>query len=503
MTLARALILAGLIAAARAGAAEVSTADTQAASSPATQRLSVAEAVMIGLENNRGLRVERFNVDIRRTFEQEERAAFLPVAAAGVARAAADSVELSSGGLVTNLGRNATAGNAGLSAYLPTGTRVDIGADTTLRRLSEQGPQLDALRARVALTQSLLQGFGSAANLARLREARLDTRMSRYELRGFAEALVGRIEQSYWDLYLARERIAIFEDSLRLAVSQLAETRERIRIGTTAQVELAAAQAEVASRRQQLISARGAQETAGLRLLDLLSTRGADTGERAIELTEKPSALDLNLGPVAAHVQVALTMRPDLNQARLLAERNELEVVRTRNGMLPKLDLFVSLGRTGYADSFNRSVREVSDGLSDTAVGATFSWPLGNGAEQARHARAVLSGEQTREALSNLSQAVELDVRSAYVAFATASEQVSATAATRQLREESYRAERGKFGVGKSTSLLVAQAQRDLLLTRLGEAQAVAAQRQSLVDLLRLEGTLLQRRGISVAGDGE
>ena len=70
MTLARALILAGLIAAARAGAAEISTADTQAAISPATQRLSVAEAVMIGLENNRGLRVERFNVDIRRTFEQ-------------------------------------------------------------------------------------------------------------------------------------------------------------------------------------------------------------------------------------------------------------------------------------------------------------------------------------------------------------------------------------------------------------------------------------------------
>ena len=56
-------------------------------------------------------------------------------------------------------------------------------------------------------------------------------------------------------------------------------------------------------------------------------------------------------------MKLALQMRPDLNQAKLLWQRGDLEVVKTRNGLLPKLDLFVTLGRTGFAESFGKSVR--------------------------------------------------------------------------------------------------------------------------------------------------
>ncbi len=46
-------------------------------------------------------------------------------------------------------------------------------------------------------------------------------------------------------------------------------------------------------------------------------------------------------------------MRPDLNQARLLIRRGELDVVRTRNGLLPRLDAFITYGKTGYARTFS------------------------------------------------------------------------------------------------------------------------------------------------------
>jgi hypothetical protein len=70
---------------------------------------------------------------------------------------------------------------------------------------------------------------------------------------------------------------------------------------------------------------------------------------------------------------------------------------------------------------------------------------------------------------------------------------IIATAATRESQEE-------KLRVGKSTSLLVAQAQRDLVASQIGEIQAITNYFKTLVALYRLEGSLLQRRGVSAPG---
>jgi len=90
-----------------------------------------------------------------------------------------------------------------------------------------------------------------------------------------------------------------------------------------------------------------------------------------------------------------------------------------------------------------------------------------------------------------------VDVRTAYVAATTAREQIAATAATRALKEEALRAETEKFGVGRSTTFQVAQAQRNLVESRIAEAQATVGYIEALVDLYRLDGSLLDRRGIT------
>jgi outer membrane protein TolC len=95
---------------------------------------------------------------------------------------------------------------------------------------------------------------------------------------------------------------------------------------------------------------------------------------------------------------------------------------------------------------------------------------------------------------------VQVDVRSAYIEVTRAREQISATAATRNFQEEKLRAETEKFRVGKSTSLLVGQAQRDFVASQIAEIQAVANYLKALVALYRLEGSLLHRRGLSAPG---
>ncbi len=180
--------------------------------------------------------------------------------------------------------------------------------------------------------------------------------------------------------------------------------------------------------------------------------------------------------------------------------RNDLEVVKTKNGLLPLLDLFVSLGKSGYANSFGQSVRNVTGDYYDAFVGVRFEYPLYNRAPKSRYQRAMLSREQAEKALQNLSQLVEVDVRTAYVEVNRARQQIKASSTTRMFSEETLRVETEKLRVGKSTSLLVAQAQKDLLISRIAEVQALANYIKALIYLYQQDGSLLERRGIVSPG---
>jgi len=464
-------------------------------------KLTVEDTVLLALENNKAFRVQRLSSPIRRTFEERERAVFDPAVSVAASKGRVNAERLARAGTETeSFGSERTAGEFSVNTFLPTGTAVAIEGSSDITDSSLYSDSFASTRVGLTVTQAILRGFGTRANLASLRQARLDTLASQYELRGFAEWLVAQVETAYWDYALAQRQIEIFTQSLKLAEDQQAETGERIEVGGLAETELAAAQAEVALRREDLINARSNLAKIRLQLLRLVNPPGANAWERDIVLREQPAVLDATLDDVESHVQVALRMRPDLNQARLGVKRGDLELAKTKNGLLPKLDLFVTLGMTGYARSFGLSLRDLDGDNHDLLAGFRFEYPFGNRDAKARRRRAILTNRQNAEAVENLAQLVEVDVRSAYIEVNRAKEQVAATSATRKLQEEKLRAETEKFRVGKSTTLLVAQAQRDLVASQISEIQAVVNHLKALVELYRLEGSLLERRGISSPG---
>jgi outer membrane protein len=355
-------------------------------------------------------------------------------------------------------------------------------------------------RLGITVTQALLQGLDVRANMARIRQASLDTIISEYELRGFTETLLEQVEQNFWDYALAQKQIEIYTNSLDLAQKQMNEVEERIKIGTLAETELAAAQAEVALRRENLINARSDLAKERLSLLRLLNPSNDINWNMEVNLQYQTSLPEIALDDVEQHVQVALKMRPDLNETRLQIKRGELEVVKTKNGLLPKLDAFITYGKSGYANSFGKALSNMDETSYDAAFGLTFQYPVSNQAAQARHTRAVLNKQQMLKAMDNLIQLIQVDIRTAYIEVTSAREQITATSATRALQEEKLRVENEKFSVGRSTSLLVAQTQRDLVASQIAEIQAIVNYFKALVSLYELEGSLLQRRGIEAPG---
>jgi outer membrane protein TolC len=467
--------------------------------------LTVEDAILLTLERNNDLRIQRLNPLLRLTSEQVARAVFDPVLSASAnysrSRTVTFPVDPDTG---ERLDREVStnrrgSGSVGISEFLPTGTRIEANVSVDGSRSTGQ-PKSYTASEEISITQSLLRGAGLAVNLASLNQAKIDTVISQYELRSFAEQTVATVEQTYWNYALAQRQINIFLNSLNVAQQQLNETNERIAVGKLAGIERAAAEAEVASRREALINARTSLAQTRLTFLSLLNPPTENYWNRDIQLLEAPEGYALEDDNVEDHVRLALRMRPDLNQAKLSIDRGEIELVRTRNGLLPRLDFFITLGHTGYSNSFHDSFVGDDQRTVSGNGGLNFEYPILNRSARAQNKRAHLSLDQTQTALLNTEQLIQVDVRSAYNDVVRYREQITATAATRQLREATLRSEQEKFRIGKSTTFLVAQAQRDLLVAQLSEIQAAVNYIKAIIDLYRLEGSLLMRRGIAAPG---
>ena len=463
--------------------------------------ITINEAVLISLQKNKSLAVEKLSPQIKRTFEQQALAVFDPDLKGTVSggQTRLESPPAPGAGPLKSIEKTFGA-DASLNEFLPTGTTLSL--DGSVNRLDESyADPFVSSRLGGSVTQSLLRGFGTAVNLVSVNQARIDTKISQYELRGFVESLVAQIEEAYWNYSLAEKSIEIYEQSMQVAEKQQQETEERINIGSLARSELAAAKAETALRQQDLIVAENTLAQSRLNLLRLLNPSGNEIWDRKIILKSEPTTPAIELSPVETYVLRGWQMRPELNQARLQIDRDELEIVRTRNGLLPQLDFFITLGKTGYADSFDDSARNIfKKNYYDAAAGITFEYPPMNRSAQAKNQQATLSRQQAQEALGNLEQLVEVDIRGAYLQITSVQQQVVAAKASRELLEEKLKVETGKFEVGKSTSILVAQAQRDFLQSQIAELTAAINYQIAIVELHRLEGTLLMRSGIASPG---
>ena len=462
-------------------------------------KITVQDAILLALENSRALKVEKFNPARKRTAEEEARSAFDPIMTGEFSRERQRTDnDLRPGGRSMDSEIKA---NFGASEYLPTGTEIGIEMSTRQTWSDLYSDDMHESRLGLSVTQALLKGAGLGYNLAGLHQARLDTSSSLYELRGFAETLMAQVEETYWEYALNQRQIEIFLESLKLAQQQKNEAQEMIKIGYLAESELAASQAEIALQREGLINARSNLEKTRLQFLRLLNPPESKWWQREVVLLHQPAIPNVELDDVESHVEIAMKMRPDLNQARLQIMQGDLQIVKTKNGLLPKMDFFIELGKTGYAESFSRSLRDMDGDSYDAGAGLSLQFPPVNRQARSQYRAALINRAQAEEALKNLDQMVQVDVRSAYIEVNRAKEQIAATSATRALQEEKARIEREKFRVGNSTSLLVAQAQRDLLSSRIAEIRATINYLKSLIELYRLEGSLLERRGIVAPGN--
>jgi outer membrane protein len=464
--------------------------------------LSVQDAVLMGLQNNPTVTIQRLEPEVMKTYAGEQRAVFDPTVSVGAEKSVSKSQRrIAKDPKPIEMQYRDYTADLTITDNLPTGTTIDISAGLAGSVVSSLYEDQYTGIFGLTVTQSLLNGFSPRANLANLRQARLDVDISQAELKGIAESVMAETEQGYWALYLARQSVEIQNQSLDLARQQLTESQERVKVGKLPELELAAVEAEVAARRSALINSESQYEQARLHLLYILNPKIENVWEKTPRLLDKPFFPTDTLDALTIHEQIALKCRPDLQQARLSLTKGELEIVKTKNGLLPKLDVFITLGTTAYSETFRNAMPDLNSPYYTISGGISFSRPVPNRQASAQLARARFSHEQQKIAMENMEKLAHRDVRSAYTEVQRVRQQIEATRVTRELQQKKLAAELEKFRVGKFTNILVLQAQRDFTASQLDEASAMVGYLNALVALYQVEGSLLERRGINVLGE--
>ncbi|MBR4328359.1 MAG: TolC family protein, partial [Candidatus Riflebacteria bacterium] len=414
--------------------------------------ISLKNAVEMSLKNNIALNIEKIDPEIYATSVEQAKAEFDTNISASISASDRRSRSINANDVIGRNSNNGTTASIEAEKKSTSGIKTNVSASINRSRTTSHS-SLYAARLGIDVTAPLMRGAGKEVNLVSLRKAELDLDWSKYELYGYILDFVSETEKKYWQYYLNVEQLEIVKESLQLALQQRDETQKRIEVGKIAESEIAAADAEVALCQEDLIDAESRVVSSAISLLRNINHDTENFWRKRPNVISMPKLreidqYDFNLEDCIAD---ALIMRPELRQAELMQRKNELEIVSTKNGMLPKLDFFISLGKTGYSKSFDGSEPSFNHKEPfDSSVGLTYDLNRHRRGEKAKYDRAKLNLKLQKESIKNLEQLVKEDVIKAYIEIKRTKEQLAATTATAQKQEEKLRVEKVKFDVGKT-----------------------------------------------------
>jgi outer membrane protein TolC len=384
-----------------------------------------------------------------------------------------------------------------LSGKLPTGTAYGLTVSEARTGGSSYADYLYAGSTTVSISQPLLKNFWFDPNLASIRVARKQRDIAVQSFVQLVMNTISGVSQAYYELVFAIEDHKAKREDLARASQLLEENRKRVKVGVMSPLDVTQAEAGVAEREEAVIvSERVIKDNENV-LKRLISSDVQRFRSDTLVPVDYP-LVEMVETDVARSTRTALESRPDLLAAKHEIERRNILVQYNHNQLWPELDLRGSYGMNGISrsgfDALTR--RQLANDNPVWGVGITITFPLGNRQARANYNIARLDREQSLITLKQVEQNIIVQVDNAVGRMQTNLKRVDATRAASRLAEESLKAEETKMRTGTSTSFLVLQAQSQLASARSAEIRARSDYSESLVELYRVEGTVLHHNNI-------
>ncbi len=476
-----------------------------------TLQLTMQQAEQMALETNLGLKSQRLNADIAAENIASARAAFAPQLTSSFSRSTAHSVPQnftdSTADVLSSSGLNASSRFSQALPWLGSSYSVNwSGSRSTTTGYTNFNPRLGS-SLQLAFAQPLWQGLRIDSARAGLEASERQRAITDLQVQEQTTGLQIQVRLTYLNLVGAMAGLDVAKQNLAVAQQQLDNTKARVQVGVSPDIDVVQFEALVASNQESVIVADAAISTAEDQLRSLIMDPAqADYWQVHIQPTDTIVAEEV---PVDAGqvVQTALANRLDLTQERRQLEITDLNLRLGRDLTKPAVDFTVNYAASGTAGTqlelgtgfpptvLSRTARSFGSALSDTfggtypswTVGMQFSYPIGRSSAEASVARSELQRQQAQLSLRQAELQVVAEVRDAVRQVQTGYKRVEATRVTLQANERQLEAEQRKLAVGLSTTFELSQRQRDLAQARTSELNARIAYNRALIELERVQ----------------
>ncbi len=472
--------------------------------------LTEREAVELALENNLDINIERHSRLTRQWEIQVGEAAYDPEATFGFSwdrnRTPAASV-LQGGESLTDILTDYT---FGYRHPFRTGSSLDLSflgnRNRTTNFFSNLVPAIHT-RLDVTFRQDLLQGFGKAEAEYDIEISRNNVELSEQEFARLAIDIIAQVQDQFWELEHSLKDVEVKQLSLELADTVYEQNQARFEVGTASRLEVVQAEAEVASRREELIRAQFSYRRVQDQLVKLMTSH-RDPREFLGEIIPEGTSADLDRDPESFDdlLQRALELRPEVRESDLTIANREVELRRSRDKLKPSLQLVAGYQQFGLGGT--EIVRDFSQGFVDPPIIAinpgglrdsisqvfsadfygyllafNFQLPIANTEARARNAQAQIEINRSRLQKEAVQQSLGLEIRDTLTQIEMNAARLEAAHAAVVAARERLEGEQARFEVGMGTTRELIEAQRDLL-----QAETVVV--RSRIDLIKSHNLL-------------
>ncbi len=462
-----------------------------------TVRLTLSESYAFVLDNNVDISIERNNPLIRQWQIISEKSVFDPVYNFGLnyideKEPTASLTRLSTGLNMMQSDRlDVTTALRGLT---PLGTSYIVGFDdfktngTTTFFKSEY----DALF-RLGLTQPLLRNFGFDTNLAGIRVAKINKKISDDQLRNTLMNKLSDVQKQYWELVFAIKDLEVRKESLELAQTLLRDNKKRVEVGVLPPIEITQSEAGVASRKEGVIVGEQIVSDRENDLKVLIYNDPREIISNNLIPVDEPKIEKMELS-LKKSLESALRNRPDYIMIRKRINAEKIRLKYYFNQKLPEVNFVGEYDMRGIRENFGNTIDRLNSQEERAwLLGVEVNIPLGNRKPNSEYRISKLSLKQLEFELKKIELNLVKEIDNAIANIKTNYQRVEATMASRKLAKEALDAEINKLETGTSTSHDVLQFQDELSRAKAEEIRAIIDLNKSIFQLYLVEGTVLHR----------
>jgi outer membrane protein len=369
------------------------------------------------------------------------------------------------------------------------------------------------------LTQPLLRNRQIDQNRGLIKIANLDAKINDSQFKQTITNTIATIQGQYWDLVFAIRNYEIQRDSVKLAQITVDQNREKVRIGVLASIEITVAQADLASRLVDLVTAQQTINVAENNLrLTISGDRNSDIWHKVIVPADTADFAEYKIDLDSA-INTALQSRPELQQYDLQLQENRINYTVDSNQKKWQVDAVASIGTVGVAgpQSFDRQGNPLVDpsytggigtayqnlftqNLKNWFVGFNIQIPLRNRALEGELGQLDVQKKQLSMNRKSQEQKISVQIRNAVEDLLNDKQKVEASKVARQLAEIQLDAETKRFKAGTSQNFLLLQRQHDLVTAQGTELQSLVAYKKAVITLQQNMYTLLESNDFEIAG---